>query len=84
MNYHKYVCNSRFLQTVKNHPERHKKVVLIKCKYDQKYEIVINDKLSFDSSIRVCFVNGELSTETIIEMKKSYKEFLIWKSENCN
>lgn len=84
VNYHKYVCNSRYLQTVKNHPERYKKVVLTKCKYDQNYEIVINDKLSFFSSIRVYIVNGKLSTETTTEMKKSYEKFLIWKSENCN
>jgi hypothetical protein len=83
-NYHKYTCNSRYLQTVMNHTERYRKVVLSKCEYDQKYEVVINDKLSYFNSVRIYIVNGKLSSETTLELKKSYKEFLSWKSENCD
>jgi hypothetical protein len=83
--YEKYDCYKRYLETLVAHKNKKEYQIVLKKNvyYCQKFEVVINDKLSYFGKVYVLFTNDKLDKSSLDNIKQQYKEFLKVKSSDC-
>ncbi len=76
----KLYCLKSHIKTIVSHPEKYDKI--IGYQYIQKFEIPINETLSYFGSISVV-IYGKTLKEGKTQMKNCYREYIKLKNSNC-